>query len=160
MDITVGIGEIKVVGDSRVLKAIALGSCVAVALYDRNAKIGALAHIVLPYIKEGFDKARPTRYADVAISMMIDKMKRRGARIQNVKAKIFGGANMFPEIIPPESEMNIGKWNIIAVKEELKRYNISIVAEEVGGNSGRTLLFDTRDDSVTAESENMQKRRY
>ncbi len=98
MEIAVGMGEIEVTESAHLLGAVGIGSCVAVALYDSYTRIGGLAHIVLPYMEEAHDNSHPARFADVAIGMMIDEMKRRGARIQNIGAKIFGGANMFPEI--------------------------------------------------------------
>jgi len=160
MEIAVGMGEIKAAKTPNLLKAIGIGSCVAVALYDRATKIGGLGHIVLPYIEEAHDKSQPARFADIAIGMMIDEMKRRGARTRDIWAKIFGGANMFPEIISSESNMDVGRRNILAVKEELKRYNIKIIAEEVGDHIGRTVLFDTGDGSVEVKNAHMSGKKY
>jgi len=154
MEIAVGMGEIEVAESGHLLGAVGIGSCVAVALYDSYTRIGGLAHIVLPYMEEAHDNSHPARFADVAIGMMIDEMKRQGARIQNIGAKIFGGANMFPEIIPSHSTMDVGKRNILAVREELKRHNIEIILEEVGCHIGRTVLFDTGDGSVLVKTAN------
>ena len=147
-------GEIEVTESPHLLGVVGIGSCVAVALYDSYTRIGGLAHIVLPYMEEAHDNSHPARFADVAIGMMIDEMKRQGARIRNIGAKIFGGANMFPEIIPSHSTMDVGKRNILAVREELKRHNIEIILEEVGGHIGRTVLFDTGDGSVLVKTAN------
>lgn len=38
--------------------------------------------------------------------------------------------------------MRIGPRNVEAVKKQLNREHIPIVAEDVGGNSGRTIEFD------------------
>ncbi len=160
MEITVGMGEIKVTGSPCLLKAVGIGSCVAVALYDGEAGMGGLAHIVLPCIEEAYGKAHPAKIADVAIGMMIDDMKGRGVQIQNIKAKIFGGANMFPEIISSDDTMDIGKKNILAVRDELKNHNIRITAEEVGGNVGRTVLFSTGDGSVEIKTAHLGWRKY
>ncbi len=160
MEITVGIGEIKVMESPYLLKAIGLGSCVAVALYDRSTGIAGLTHVMLPYIEEFHDKSHPTRFTDIAIKMMIDEMKKRGAWAQDIKAKIFGGANMFPEIISSDSLMDIGKKNILAVRQELKKQNIEIIAEEVGDHIGRTVLFDTRDGSVVVKTALSESKNY
>jgi chemotaxis protein CheD len=37
--------------------------------------------------------------------------------------------------------MRIGERNIEAVKRELKRHRVKIVAQDVGGNYGRTIEF-------------------
>ena len=160
MEIAVGMGEIKVSENPNILTAIGIGSCVAVALWDRDTRIGGLAHIVLPYIEEAHDKSHPTKFTDVAIHAMIDEMNERGAKIQNIRAKIFGGANMFPDIIFFNSPMDIGNRNISAVIQELKRHNIEIIAEEVGDHTGRTVLFDTKDGSVLVKTANLEERRY
>ena len=153
-------GEIKVVKSPHLLKAIGIGSCVAVALYDRENIIGGLAHVMLPYFEEAHDKSNPTKFTDIAIAMMIDEMKRHGARPQSMIAKIFGGANMFPEIISSNSAMDIGKRNVAATREVLKGYNIQITASEVGGHIGRTMIFDTGDNSITVKTANSERRTY
>jgi chemotaxis protein CheD len=160
MEITVGMGEIKVTGSPSLLRAVGLGSCIAVALYDEEAGIGGLAHIMLPHLQKAYDNSLPTRFADVAIGKMIDEMKRRGARIQGIKAKIFGGANMFPEIIVSNSAMDVGCKNIQAVREVLKRNDIEIVVSAVGHHLGRTVIFDTRNGSVVVKAAGLDERRY
>jgi len=160
MESTVGMGEIMVAESPNLLRAVGIGSCIAVALYDKDATIGGLAHIVLPCMEEASNKSHPARFTDAAIGMMIDQMKRQGARIQHIMAKIFGGANMFPEIISSDSTMNIGRRNISAVREELERHNIEIIAEEVGDNIGRTVLFDTEDGSVVVKTAHNGEKKY
>ncbi|MFH1436178.1 MAG: chemotaxis protein CheD [Pseudomonadota bacterium] len=160
MEFTVGIGQITVSGNPGLLKSLGIGSCVAIALYDRKAGIGALAHIMLPCIKEAYNKSQPARFADVAVGMMIEEMESRGARVRNVSAKIFGGANMFPRIIPEGSPMNVGKRNVQAVRDELKRNGIRIIAEETGGSVGRSIAFDVSDGSVTVGTAMLEKKKY
>ena len=160
MEITVGIGDIKVTESPHILRIVGLGSCIAVVLYDRSTRIGGLAHVMLPHIEESHDKSNPSRFSDIAVGMMIEEMERRGARTQEIRAKIFGGSNMFPEIIFSNGSMDIGKRNILAVKEELKRYNIQIAASEVGDHIGRTVLFDTGDGSVLVKTAPLEWRKY
>ncbi len=160
MKSTVGMGEIMVVESPYLLRSVGIGSCIAVTLYDRDTAIGGLAHIMLPCIEEAFNKSNPARFSDVAIDMMVDQMKRQGARIQDVKAKIFGGANMFPDIISSDSTMDIGKRNISAVREELERRDIEIIAEDVGDHIGRSVLFDTSDGSVVVKTVNAGEKKY
>jgi chemotaxis protein CheD len=160
MMIPVGMGELKVSESPHTISAVGLGSCIAVTLYDKCIKIGGLAHIVLPSIKEATDSSNPLRFADVAINIMITDMKRMGANIQIMSAKIFGGANMFPEIIFSHSPMDVGKKNIVAVQRELKKHNIGIVASEVGDHIGRTVMFNIEDGSVVVKTASLESRRY
>ena len=46
--VTVGIADFNVVKTPDVLVTYALGSCVGICLYDANARIAGLAHIMLP----------------------------------------------------------------------------------------------------------------
>jgi chemotaxis protein CheD len=160
MEIMVGMGEIQVAEPPSSLIAPGLGSCIAVTLYAEDARIGGMAHIMLPCIKEAHNKSYPGRFADVGIMMTIEDMVRKGARVQNIRAKIFGGANMFPGIISTDSTMDIGKRNILAVRKELEKHNIKIIAEEVGDHFGRTVLFDTGDGSVLVTTTQLGEREY
>ena len=160
MESTVGMGEIMVAESPHLLRSVGIGSCIAVTLYDRDTTIGGLAHIVLPCIEEAHNKSSPARFSDVAIGMMIDQMQAHGASIQDIRAKIFGGANMFPGIISTDSTMDIGKRNILAVRKELERHNIDIVAEEVGDNIGYSVLFNTEDGSVVVKTAHNGEKKY
>ena len=149
--IHIGMAEYKVATNPAKLMSIGLGSCIGVALYDALNKIGGLAHALLPRASDGIDVLRPAKYADTAISLMLARMEEQGSIYRNIKAKIFGGAHMFPNLKSTEL-MNIGKSNIVAVKHELGKRELEIAAEDTGGNSGRSILFDLRDGSVRVKS--------
>jgi chemotaxis protein CheD len=160
MEFMVGMGEFKVAEPPDVLIAIGLGSCVAVAVHDEATRIGGLAHIMLPCLAEAHDKSHPTRFTDFAIDEMINQMRRRGARLEDLRAKIFGGANMFPKIISSASNIDVGKRNVSSVRDELRKHNVAIVAEEVGDHMGRTVLFDPEDGSVVVKTSHVEVRKY
>ncbi len=160
MELSVGMGEMMVAESPSLLRAVGIGSCIAVILYDESSAIGGLAHVVLPCMAESKDKSNPARFIDVAVDMMKGEMKKQNARIQHIKAKIFGGANMFPEIILSDSSMDIGRRNISAIRKELKKHKIDIIAEEVGDNYGRSILFDTEDGSVIVKAAHISDRKY
>jgi len=82
------------------------------------------------------------KFADLAIPMLVEDMIKKGARLRNMTAKIAGGASMF-NFSDKSIIMDIGNRNGIAVKNALKILAIPILAEDVGGNKGRTLIFDT-----------------
>ncbi len=145
MNINIGIGELVVDRAPHTLETRGLGSCIGLTLYDETKKIGALAHIMLPYLSE-FDSIKEIltqnikfRYADYAIPYILNKMTLMGSDVTNVKAKIIGGASMFRR---KSSTLNIGEKNINAVKNILDCSGIKIIAEEVGGETGRTVFFD------------------
>ena len=160
MELSVGMGEMMVAESPSLLRAVGIGSCIAVILYDESSAVGGLAHVVLPCVAESHNKSNPTRFVDVAIDMMKDEMKKQNARIGHVKAKIFGGANMFPEIIFTDSTMDIGRRNILAIRKELKKHEIDIIAEDVGDNYGRSVLFNIEDGSVIVTTAHIGDRKY
>jgi chemotaxis protein CheD len=120
-----------------------LGSCVAVILHDRVARLGGLAHIVLPDSRGSIQ--HPGKYADTAIPGMIHEierqlqMKARGRLV----AKLVGGASMFPGNGAVSAALNIGEMNQLAVERILSELRIPILARDLGGGSGRHLTLDT-----------------
>lgn len=139
--IEIGIAEMKISEAPNILVTRGLGSCVGIVLYDSFKKIGALAHPMLPSIKNARFKSNPFKFVDSSVSLMLEEFKKRGSLIKNLTAKIFGGAHMFASI-PPESPLNIGARNISMTREVLNSFGIKIIAEDVGGNFGRTIFFD------------------
>ena len=121
-----------------VLKTL-LGSCVGVVLYERQIKIGGIAHIVLPDSRGATDQ--PGKYVDTAIVGLLAEMEQAAGRKLRPKltAKLFGGASMFQSSGPLE----IGKHNKDAAEKVLAGLGIPIVACDMGGDAGRHLTFDT-----------------
>jgi chemotaxis protein CheD len=141
MEIKVGIGDLNIALPPDKLITLGLGSCVGIALYDAQNKIAGLAHIMLPDSSGFTNQSNPMKFADKAIPMLIEKMKSNGSNIRMIKAKIAGGASMFA-FADKSPMMDIGNRNGIAVKEVLRMFNIPIVSEDLGGNSGRTMIIE------------------
>lgn len=141
--ITIGISDLNVATNGDVLVTYALGSCVGICLYDETVKVAGLSHIMLP-TSEGFNPSGKElwKFADTAIPELIKKMEEKGANKFRIKAKIAGGAQMFPGF-NNSSLSSIGERNIVAVKETLKKNRIPILAEDVGADYGRTQFFDS-----------------
>ena len=146
-DIKVGIADLNIALSPYKLITVGLGSCVGIAIYDKDAGIGGLAHIMLPDSSQFNKVTNEIKFADLAIPIMVQDMIKKGARLKNMKAKIAGGASMFN--FPDKTiVMDIGNRNGIAVKSALKILCIPILAEDIGGNKGRTLIFDTANGSL------------
>ncbi len=123
------------------LMCVGLGSCVAIVLYDPKIRIGSVGHIMLPARHEAKNQENPARFADSSIEIMISKLKRHGAEPSRLKAKLYGGANMFPRL-SKSSPLPIGERNVESARRELKKYHIEIVEEDLGGSVGRSIIFD------------------
>jgi chemotaxis protein CheD len=142
-EIQVGIAEFKVGREPVVIVTLGLGSCVGVTLYDSLNRIGGLLHVMLPRVAD-FTKgaSKPTKFADLGIPLFLKEVLRMGADRRFLEAKIAGGAQMFSGA-DKKFQLNIGERNIEAVRETLKALKIKIVAEDVGGTRGRTMMLDT-----------------
>lgn len=138
--LTVGIADMKMLQGTGVLITYALGSCIGLCFHDPKLRLGALLHVMLPLNMET-GRAHPLKYADTGIRETLKQMEARGASRSRMTVKIAGGAKMF-EIAGGGGLGNIGQRNIESVHAILKRENIRLLAENVGGSVARTLLFD------------------
>lgn len=116
-----------------------LGSCVSVTFFCSEKKIGAIFHAVLPCIP-GNDKKRsvknPYQYVDTSINHILQSFHERGVKNNQIEAKLFGGSQVISHGL-----INTGANNIMTAYEVLAANNIKIAASDVGGNTGRKLVF-------------------
>jgi chemotaxis protein CheD len=175
MDIEVHMGDMAVIEGPHNLITSGVGSCLVVTLYDPKRQVGALAHTMLPLsptqnaehktplssslssetspgrqtclvAEQVSAKVKDTKYIDVAIDEMLQRMQTRGAEREDLEAKLIGGANMFPSF-----DSDIGKDNVSSAKEKLKKERIKIVGECVGGSQGRSVEFSPTTGVVTVK---------
>lgn len=141
--VKVGIADLNVVKAPQTIKTSGLGSCVGVIVYDLGKKIAGLAHVMLPdssLAKAG--NLTIAKYADTAIDELMKQLLKSGVNKYSLKAKLAGGAQMFQFSSGSSDMMRIGPRNVEAVKHQLELHRISVIAEDVGGNNGRTIEFD------------------
>ena len=150
-EIRVGIADSAIVSSPDRLITMGLGSCIGIAIYDRVKKIAGLVHIMLPDSKQFKNIVNPLKYADLGIESLVNQMIDNGCRKENMTAKIAGGASMFNF---PDKKIisDIGKRNSLAVVEIINKLSIPIIGQEVGGNKGRTMIFESEDGSVLIKS--------
>jgi chemotaxis protein CheD len=135
-------------GHSR-LVTIGLGSCVAIAIHDRAAKVGGLAHVLLPDAALGRGVENRARYASTAVPLLLDEMKAIGAT-GPFAASLAGGAALFGPLLAFGG--SVGARNIEAARTALAAARVPVVAEDVGGESGRTVSFDVSTGKVHVRS--------
>jgi chemotaxis protein CheD len=119
-----------------------LGSCVSVCLWHPKAQVGGINHYLLPlWNGEGL----PTpKYGNIAISRLIEKV-RSIAGSGELIAKVFGGASMWSRT---EGALAVGERNVELAFKQLKEENIKVVSQDVWGEMGRKVIFDTQSGSV------------
>ena len=113
-----------------------LGSCVSVCIYDKRRKTGGMNHFQFPFTDKK-QNATP-RYGNVATISLIHMLINDGSNIKHLEAQIFGGA--FNSKISP---VDIGYENVMLAKKILIERKIYIVSEDVGGQKGRKVVFNT-----------------
>lgn len=138
-EIVVDIADFAVGGGDAVLVTAGLGSCVALSLHDPSTGVAGLAHILLPSIGTGPPSIHPAKYADTGVPLLLEEMRRHGAR-GRIVARMAGGARMFASLL--SSGINMGQRNIDATRTALHRLGIKVVAEDVGGEYGRSVRVD------------------
>ena len=143
MRIDIGIGHLDVSnspGDE--LKTYALGSCVAVVLWDKVHKVGGMVHVALPESSINTEKAsvQPGYFADTGINELLKRFRAKGGDPRSTVIKIAGGSSLMDE----KRTFDIGRRNTIAVKRYLWKYGMGVVNEDTGGRISRTvsLLID------------------
>jgi len=136
----VGMADMNITQDPGVITTLGLGSCVGIILYDKAIKTAGLAHIMLPSSKHIKNNENKAKFADTGIQLLLEKMLDKGCSKFRIIAKIAGGSQMFSFQTNNEI-MKIGQRNVLATKEILQLLNIPIIAEDTGGNYGRTIEF-------------------
>jgi chemotaxis protein CheD len=143
-DVVVRVAEYKAGRAGETLLTIGLGSCVAVALYDAAAKVGGLAHILLPSPALSRRDQSPGKFPQTAIPLLVQEMLAAGAHLPRITARIAGGASMFTNL-QPAGTIQMGERNLVAVRAALTHHGLPLVGSAVGGDFGRTvrLFVDT-----------------
>lgn len=150
----VGIADMDAALSPHRIITVGLGSCIGIAMYDKVNSVGGLLHIMLPDSTQFNNVSNPLKFADLGIPILIEKMQKMGAVKRNLKAKIAGGASMF-SFSDKSMNMDIGGRNSAAVKNILKELSIPVLAEDTGGNKGRTMILDLKTGTVLIKTVGM-----
>jgi chemotaxis protein CheD len=129
-------GQIAVRRGRCLLRAMALGSCIAVAAYDSRARVAGMAHIMLPggTPQRG---ANDARYAVFGIAALLDQMREAGCSKEGIEVCLVGGGN----VLRHERD-TICRDNILSVTEILQDKSIPIRASVLGGNERKSAFLD------------------
>ena len=133
-------GYILVTEEPTIISTV-LGSCVAVCIYDRKRKVGGMNHFQLPFI-DGNGKTTAC-YGNVATHVLIRMMLDGRSKIKHLEAQIYGGAYN-----PKMSPKDYGYKNVMVARKVLANKMIPIVSEDVGGQKGRKIIFNTSTNKI------------
>ena len=113
-----------------------LGSCVSVCLWDRKNNFGGINHFLYPIITE--PRKATANYGNVSIPALVRMMLSEGSEKSSLEAQIFGGRDLYYV-----KEPGIGSQNVIVARKVLNQQGIRVASEDVGGNKGRKLIYDS-----------------
>ncbi len=134
----VKMGEIILTEEPERYHLLGIGTCLGIYLYDLKKGIYTMAHTLLPSKDLDASNERheklPAKFTDYAIGQMIDSLLKKGARKADILAKVAGGAQIYND------SFNIGERNYLTAKKILEEQGIPLVAADVGGKTGRSIV--------------------
>jgi chemotaxis protein CheD len=145
--ITILQGEAKASNDPQVEMSTILGSCVATCLYDPVAQVGGMNHFLLAeppsHVRnQQFD----SDYGLFLMELLVNEMLGLGALRSRLRARLYGGANLNPDLAP------IGSANAAFARQFLEREGIPKVFEDLEGTHARRIRFRPASGQVSART--------
>jgi chemotaxis protein CheD len=143
--IVIGIGELAVSDRAEAnIVTHALGSCIAVCLWDPQARVGGMLHFLLPEARLNPERAQqqPGAFADTGIPLLFQTAYRHGAEKKRCHVKLLGGASIANA---GAGGLDVGKRNAIAAKRLLWQNGVMVSAEALGGSESRTVSLSVAD---------------
>jgi chemotaxis protein CheD len=150
--VTVDIAQLRVSRNpDDVLITYALGSCIAVVLFDPVHIVGGMIHYMLPLSATSPDKARdnPAMFADTGIPLLFESMYKLGSSKQDLIVKVIGAG----KFIGTGPSLDIGKRNYTVLRKMFWKNGVMIKAEDVGGSKSRTVKLQMSDGRVIIKSQ-------
>jgi chemotaxis protein CheD len=146
-ELLVRVADLRIGVADDVLVTVGLGSCVAIVLYDAEARVGGLAHTLLPSPALARADNNPAKFPQSAVPRLIELMQADGACRDRITGRLAGGASMFAALAPPGT-VQMGERNLVAARQALNAHNVPLVGEAVGGDFGRTVRLRVGDGRV------------
>jgi chemotaxis protein CheD len=124
-----------------------LGSCVAITMFSKKIKFSGISHCQLPKCNDADIKCENCgesfKYVNCTIVKMIEKFEQLNIKRSEIEVKLFGGADVLNSLLSTTNVNSVGKQNILTAKNSIHKYNLNLVASDVGGKQGRKLFFLT-----------------
>lgn len=136
------------------LKTMALGSCVGVIVLEPKSRTIGMAHIALSdsKINPAMAAKQPGRFADTAIPALLNLVATYSKTKTGYIIKLAGGA----QVAHMRDTFNIGKRNILAIRQILWKMRLAPVAEDLGGQISRTVSIEVNTGKVILHSPGRQ----
>jgi chemotaxis protein CheD len=123
-----------------------LGSCLSVTMFSRR-KLAGICHCLLPECVNrgrcGGECGEGYRYVACSIRRMVAEFERYAVPREEIEVKCFGGADMFARKPGLPEILSVGRQNILTAEKIIAFEGLRLKAQDVGGLSGRKVLFYT-----------------
>ncbi|WP_298571204.1 chemotaxis protein CheD [uncultured Aliiroseovarius sp.] len=126
-------GEFAILKQSDSCISTLLGSCVSACIWDPQEMVGGMNHVL--FVGGYSDAEEHFGYGVNGMELLINGLLKAGARRQNMRAKVFGGAQMFDGL------SDAGSRNGEFVLDFLSRESIAYVGGDIGGVKARQVEF-------------------
>ena len=136
--VVIGIGELAVTTapDAEIVTH-ALGSCVAVCLWDPVTHVAGMLHFLLPESKLNVERAgrQPGTFADTGIPSLFQAAYKAGAVKSRLRVQLLGGA----AITGGPNGLDVGRRNALIARKILGENGVPVTGEALGGTDTRTV---------------------
>ena len=150
-EIRVKVADYAVARGEGVITTVGLGSCVAIVLHDPVARAGGMAHVLLPDVALARAGGSRAKFPSTAVPLLVEELAALGAG-RGLTAKIAGGASMFQALLAVGGGVNIGERNVDAAVRALAAAGIPLVAQDTGGDYGRSVSLEVATGRVLVRS--------
>ncbi|GAB1258090.1 chemoreceptor glutamine deamidase CheD [Aurantivibrio plasticivorans] len=133
-------GEIYVSKTGEIVTTV-LGSCISACIRDKVTGVGGMNHFMLPASANGQDGwqgsqvSAPMRYGEWAMEFLLNEIYKHGGKKRNLEVKVFGGGKILKNMT------DIGQRNILFVLEFLAREELEVVAQDLGDDCPRKVIY-------------------
>jgi chemotaxis protein CheD len=142
--VVIGIGEfIVTTNPDAEIVTHALGSCVAVCLWDSVSRVAGMLHFLLPEATLNPERAarQPATFADTGIPLLFQAAYRAGAVKSRLRVQLIGGA----AITGGPGGLDVGRRNGLIAKKLLWGNGVLATGEALGGTDSRTVTLYATD---------------
>lgn len=140
--ITIHPGEYYASSEPNLISTV-LGSCVSVALFDKELGIGGLNHFLLAKATQftNSDIGMAGRFGEYAIELLITDLIKMGSNRKSLTAKVFGGGHIL-DTGPGKTKINVASDNVEFAFSYLGIEKIRIISSDTGGIFPRKIFYD------------------
>ena len=145
--IVIGIGEFAVTTNGQAeIVTHALGSCVAVCLWDPVSHVAGMLHFLLPEAQLNLKRAtcQPATFADTGVPLLFQAAYRVGGVKSRLHVHLLGGA----AITSGPGGLDVGRRNGLMAKKLLWQNGVMLKGEALGGTDSRTVSLFAADGRV------------